>query len=431
MTNFAVTAQYPVFTDLDGTPLENGYIYIGQENENPITYPINVYWDDALSYTAGQPIRTLAGAPNRNGSPSPIFVPGNFSILVRDKNQNQVYYSRSGVKNYTTGIETGYNYIQNPNFEVMQKFNGTSDRWIKDSSGYTLTETLIILSYNQTVIPSKPRYFKKLSVSGGLGASEYARYIQVMEDVYKTAGEKITLSFWGYVDGGLTQIAVSLDQVGSFNPSTALNSAIATKKFSMTADPRQYSMTINVPSLFGGGSEGLLDTRDTGLQVNLWLGAGSDYDDQTESLGHGSGELYFTNVRLNAGSQIDTSVNRPFSEELLLCERYVEKSGQDLYQPGQGNDDGSINYIASDTSTTLPGFKYRTRKRTASPTVTVYSPDANNQSDLVYRIGTGQVAVSSYNGINDTGISTMTLGAAKVAGDIYQYHYVVDAEFII
>jgi hypothetical protein len=40
-----VTGPYPIFTDLDGTPLDDGYLYIGAINDDPETNPIQVFWD--------------------------------------------------------------------------------------------------------------------------------------------------------------------------------------------------------------------------------------------------------------------------------------------------------------------------------------------------------------------------------------------------
>lgn len=104
MTYYRVQSPYPIFTDEDGTPLENGYIYIGEENLNPITSPITVYWDDASLYPASQPIRTIAGHASRDGTPANIYINGTlndeYSILILDKNGEQVHYSQQGKKNY-------------------------------------------------------------------------------------------------------------------------------------------------------------------------------------------------------------------------------------------------------------------------------------------------------------------------------------------
>jgi hypothetical protein len=85
MSAILVTMPFQVFTDNDGNPLESGYVYIGQENLNPITTPISVYWDEAMTIPAAQPLRTTNGFLSRNGRPSNIFTAQNYSVLVQDR----------------------------------------------------------------------------------------------------------------------------------------------------------------------------------------------------------------------------------------------------------------------------------------------------------------------------------------------------------
>lgn len=88
----SIVSPFPVFNDLDGTPLEAGYIYIGQSNLNPEVAPINVFWDAACTIPAAQPIRTVAGYPSRNGSPGNIYVSADtYSITVRNRNRVFVF----------------------------------------------------------------------------------------------------------------------------------------------------------------------------------------------------------------------------------------------------------------------------------------------------------------------------------------------------
>lgn len=91
-----VTGPYPIFTDLDGTPLDDGYLYIGEINEDPETNPIQVYWDSALTIVATQPIRTNSGYAYRNGSPALLYTAGEFSITIRNKRREFVLYSPVG-----------------------------------------------------------------------------------------------------------------------------------------------------------------------------------------------------------------------------------------------------------------------------------------------------------------------------------------------
>jgi hypothetical protein len=92
----SVQAPYPAFADIDGQPLEDGYINIGAVNLNPITNPINVYWDSGLTITAAQPIRTSGGYPVYQGTPARFYVGVDYSIQVKDKKGTVVYTSLSG-----------------------------------------------------------------------------------------------------------------------------------------------------------------------------------------------------------------------------------------------------------------------------------------------------------------------------------------------
>jgi len=91
-----VAPPYPVFADLDGKPLDAGYIYIGFVNTNPELTPIPVFWDPELTLPAPQPIRTVNGYPSRNGTPAALYADGTFSVLVRNKKRELVIYAPVG-----------------------------------------------------------------------------------------------------------------------------------------------------------------------------------------------------------------------------------------------------------------------------------------------------------------------------------------------
>ena len=91
MTANSVLPSFPTFKDVDGLPLEAGFIYIGLPNLNPEVAPKQAYFDKELTIPAPQPIRTIGGYPSRNGTPSQIYVDGDFSLTVRDKNGALIY----------------------------------------------------------------------------------------------------------------------------------------------------------------------------------------------------------------------------------------------------------------------------------------------------------------------------------------------------
>lgn len=82
---------YPVIPDLQGDPLDQGYIYIGLPDTNPESTPQDVFWDAALTRVAAQPIRTTMGRVWNQGSPAALYITGTYSIRVLDKNGAQVF----------------------------------------------------------------------------------------------------------------------------------------------------------------------------------------------------------------------------------------------------------------------------------------------------------------------------------------------------
>jgi hypothetical protein len=96
MSALSINPPYPAFAGADGLPLENGYIWIGVVNLNPVVNPIAVFWDAALTIPAVQPIRTLNGYPVYQGTPSRFYVDSDYSIQVLDSKGSVVYTSFNG-----------------------------------------------------------------------------------------------------------------------------------------------------------------------------------------------------------------------------------------------------------------------------------------------------------------------------------------------
>lgn len=118
MTATSIPSPFEFFTGSNGTALNNGYIYIGTANLNPETNPITVYWDEALSIPAAQPIRTINGWPSRNGSAARIYTNiGDYSITVRNS---------SGVLVYSTNVTSQQLFISVSDFGAIGN-GSTSD----------------------------------------------------------------------------------------------------------------------------------------------------------------------------------------------------------------------------------------------------------------------------------------------------------------
>lgn len=90
-----VNSAYPQFVDLNGSPLNNGSIYIGVENQNPEVSPVAVYWDSALTQGAVQPLKTINGLICRDGTPANVYTSGDYSLSVKNKKNLLLSYNKT------------------------------------------------------------------------------------------------------------------------------------------------------------------------------------------------------------------------------------------------------------------------------------------------------------------------------------------------
>ena len=86
-----VTQPHPIFADIDGSPLNEGFIFIGESEKDPISFPVNVYWDSDLTELAEQPLRTKNGYIVNGDNQARIFTNvNNCSVSIRNKNNTIV-----------------------------------------------------------------------------------------------------------------------------------------------------------------------------------------------------------------------------------------------------------------------------------------------------------------------------------------------------
>jgi hypothetical protein len=89
----SVFPPFKVFTDIDGLPLDNGDIYIGVANLDPLTNPQVAYWDAALTQVATQPIKTRGGYPLNGSAIGNLYALNDYGILVANSAGGVVYVS--------------------------------------------------------------------------------------------------------------------------------------------------------------------------------------------------------------------------------------------------------------------------------------------------------------------------------------------------
>ncbi|MEX3725376.1 hypothetical protein AB3504_19540 [Acinetobacter baumannii] len=87
-----VSTPFPIYNDTDGTPLDAGFIFIGQKGKNPIASPIAIFYDAALTMPAENPLRTRNGYVVKNGAPREVFTADPIvSILVQNKQKIDIW----------------------------------------------------------------------------------------------------------------------------------------------------------------------------------------------------------------------------------------------------------------------------------------------------------------------------------------------------
>lgn len=86
-----VANPVPLFVNTSGAALNNGSVYIGVANVDPVKNPITVFQDAGMAIPLQQPLSVQAGMPALNGTPIQVFTAqSNFSMAVFDTAGNLV-----------------------------------------------------------------------------------------------------------------------------------------------------------------------------------------------------------------------------------------------------------------------------------------------------------------------------------------------------
>lgn len=99
-----IATAFPIFNDIDGQPLESGYIWIGNPNLDPVANQRPVYWDEAFTQPVTQPIRTRGGYPLNGVAIGQLYTTPNYSIKVTNKN-GSILYNASLVASDTISVK--------------------------------------------------------------------------------------------------------------------------------------------------------------------------------------------------------------------------------------------------------------------------------------------------------------------------------------
>jgi hypothetical protein len=292
------------------------------------------------------------------------------------------------------------NRLINGNMGIWQRGTSSSsngylaDRWFSQAGS----------SYSGSQSSDAPTGFKySLSISG----SGYPQMYQRIESTNCTdlVGQPVTISFWAKQSsgGGASSLFVQLYYAVSADTWSSSTQIGSTATFTGTSGWVQYSTTFT--SLPSGAANGL----------QVAVGAFTA----------GSGVCQLSGIQLEAGTTASPFEYRQYGTELVLCQRYYEKSFPATWVPG------TASFATGFISTTSPtasggeasGARFIVPKR-ASPTVVTYNA-VTGASASAYRVSTGANVSSGPTHLNEGAIGYI---AVPAAADGYYWHFTASAE---
>lgn len=165
--------------------------------------------------------------------------------------------------------------------------------------------------------------YSRHTVTSVAAAGNITRVYQLIEGVRTFAGQTVVVSFRARADAA-KYISFELAQVfGSGGTPSAAITGIATQKILLSTTFQTYSFSFTVPSIAG---KTLGTNNDDYIEFNFWLEAGANFNARTVTLGQQNITFDVTNVQMEIGTVAKEFQQRPYGLELLLCQRYYEKS---------------------------------------------------------------------------------------------------------
>ena len=252
-----------------------------------------------------------------------------------------------------------------------------------------------------------------LTTTQNLNLSQFIEGTNIGDLAWGTANARaVTLSFW--VRSSLTGTFGGSLRNGALDRSYAFTYSIS------AADTWEYKAV----TIAGDTSGTWLTTTGIGINVVFGLGAGPDRSGTAGAwaganyvaatgavsvIGTLNATWYVTGVQLETGSVATPFERRPYGTELMLCQRYYEKSYAQETVPGTtgnlGNGFvGNCTALAASTAGNVSGISilpFKVTKR-AAPTMVAYAFDgtANAVTQLALPNRTG---VTGFANVRDTG----------------------------
>ena len=328
------------------------------------------------------------------------------------------------------------NLIKNPGFAVAQmgtSFTAATTPANNDDT-YTLDQWIILSDGNDTVdvtrvttpVPTGARYAIGLDVETGnrkfgifqpIEAVDSARIVggtASLQFKARISGTSLTklraaVMAWSSTADTLTSDVVSAWNVQGTNPTLVANWTYENTAVDLTTPTTSYQ-TYTIEGIS-------IDTASAAnVGVFIWI------ENTTTTVGD---FLYIADVQLQPGSVATAYEPRPFAQELVLCQRYLEKSYQLASAPGTVEGLGNMQFVDPIAQGSL-GITYQVLKRLQSCTMTIYSPATGASAVFRDLTSAADVAASTANR-SEHGFTFECAASHGAADESLSFHWVADA----
>lgn len=241
--------------DTTGRPLDAGRVYFGQPNKDPELYPINVFYDEALTIAAPQPIRTKGGFMNANGQMAEIYAAEtSYSVKVLDGYGRQVFYQESMSSDSTSAsVSTRLPYINAVDRTQAEKnsdYISIDDFLSIDAIELSLTNRVIdMLGRTVTVssLPTKNTYYNgQFEVASTVYRSNLINDIQVTNRAIAIGANTPSMA----LDGNKTLIAIGDGAMSNISGNARSCTAIGARALKSITGAAVYNLAVGVESQF-------------------------------------------------------------------------------------------------------------------------------------------------------------------------------------
>ena len=197
-------APYTAIADIDGSPLDAGFLFFGEYGKDPELFPIEVFWDADFTVPAAQPIRTRNGYPVRNGSPTKVYLKtAQHSIVIKNRNSAFIL-----VDFENKGWDASF----------VVDASGKTQQEINDKNKSTLERIVYIEDFGANKTDFNPSAAE--AAAKAVANPKALPYVGARQSAYPMQ----TLKVWNYLDGykdrGAVMSIANVDAFDSVEPTT-------------------------------------------------------------------------------------------------------------------------------------------------------------------------------------------------------------------